>query len=282
MLAAIPLIAVLAVDDVEKHAVDEEAPRRDRFELGLMQASQVNTVSTQHFGLAATGVWHIQQNVGVTMTGLWNFYSAQSNLRYELINRARAEADLSTSTLLIGGVFAGVEVAPFQGKFAFYDSRLVHFSFVINGSVGIGWMRVQLKPSNDCSGSSSLCFPDPTFGAAGARFVGEFGGGFRVQLGNFIALRLELRDLIYGTDVSTINGCNKDDLKAMDATLTAGMPVGRASVSPGCNVASFSGTDALGRSRALDVPLAFGLVKSPPAVALINNLGLYVGATATF
>jgi hypothetical protein len=242
----------------------------------------VNVVSTQHFGLAATGVWHIQQNVGFMLMGLWNFYSAQSNLRYELVNRARAENTPDNSTLMTGGVFAGVEVAPFQGKLAFYDSRLLHFSFVINGGLGIGWMRIQLKPSNDCSTSQSLCFPDPTFGDVGARFVGEVGAGFRVQLGKFVALRLELRDLIYGTDVSTINGCNKDDLKSMDATLTAGLPVGMASVSPACRVASFSGTDASGRSRSLDVPLAFGQVRAPPPTAIINNLGLYVGATATF
>jgi hypothetical protein len=178
-------------------------------------------------------------------------------------------------------VIGGVEAMPFYGKFVWFENSLVHFSLVINGGAGAGSTRLQLKPFNDCSNSQSTCFPDPTYGDMGWRFMAEIGGGFRVQLGKWVAIRIELRDLLYSARVDSVNGCSAADLKAMDTVLTAGQPVNKANVSGGCDITRFEGSDSNGRARSLDVPLAYGLVKTPSSDVL-NNVGVYLGVSGNF
>ncbi len=243
--------------------------------------AQVNGKFTNHIGAALGFTWHLQENFALTAMGQWNYIARESDFNAELIEKVRAEAQAATSLLLVGGAIGGVEVTPLYGKFVFYDSYLIHFAVVLTAGAGAGMTRHQLKPANDAGPA--------TFGETGWRFMAEIGGGFRVQFMKWLTLRLELRDLVYAARVDNVNGCNNNDLRAMDAALRAGQMVTTANVGAGCNVDRFNGLDdsdgdgdpSNDRKRSDDVPLAYALVKNPSSDVL-NNLGLYLGLSFTF
>ena len=267
----------VAVHIVEKKEYSDSGKR----ELVLFPVQmQVNGKFTQHFGTFGSFVWHLQENFGLQITGGYNWYNAESNFNAELVEKVRAEAQAATSLLWTWGVMGGVEVTPLYAKFALFRGTLAHFSIVLNGGAGVGGTRHQLKPEsvNSMTGAVSPA----TYGDTGARFMGSLGAGFRLQIGQRFAFRLEVRDVVYTAKVDTVNGCNVDDLRAMDAKLRMGQPVESATVSGSCNVESFTGTvPGTDYKRSNDVPLALNLVRLPSSDVL-NNVGLYFGASFIF
>lgn len=264
-----------------------------KFEAILFPAIiQTNGKFTQHYGTGLGLMWHLHENFGFQISGYYNWSNTEAAFNDELVEKVRASAQAATSLLNTWGALAGVEVTPLYGKFAFYEDTLIHFSLVLNGGAGLGGTRHQLKPENTAGPA--------TFGETGMRFLGELGGGLRVQIGKRFALRLELRDIIYTARVDQVNGCSRDDLKALDNAYRAasGMDldskIRSVGVSGGCNVennfvGSYTYTDANGqtqeRKRADDIPQANNLVNPPgmqPSSDVLNNLGLYLGASFIF
>jgi hypothetical protein len=279
---ALPVtLAVLAGGDVEAHVVQPPQEYNDKFELSVLGAAQINGAYTRHFGVAPALSYRFNRTFAVSLMGVWNFVDESNGFADGLMHFAR-EIPMGSSPLVVlaGGVLAGLEVSPLVGKLTWFENHLVQFSFVVNAGAGVGFRRVQLRSSLDCTNATGTCFPDPSYGDLNPNFLAGLGGGLRVQLGELFAIRLELRDLIYPANFSTINGCNRADLLALDSRLVAGPPP--SGLSSGCNLAAFSGTGPDGRSRSLDVPLATGVIKAPPASAIINNLGFYVGASLNF
>ena len=170
---------------------------------------------------------------------------------------------------MVYGGTAGVEVTPLYGKFSFYEESLAHYSVVINGGAGVGNTRHQLKPYSPTSGPA-------TYGDTGYKFMGQVGGGFRVQLGTRFALRLEVRDLVYTARVDSVNGCNLQDLTAIKARTDAGQSPDSATVTGSCQIEKFKEGDV--RSN---VNLARNLVATPSSDVL-NNVGFYLGAGFIF
>ncbi len=260
--------------NVAVHIV-EQKPFADkgRHEIILFPATQIqiNGKFTQHFGAGLGYVYHLQENFGFQVSGYYNYSNEESGFNGELVAKVRSEAEAATSLLNVWGALAGVEVTPIYGKFALFENNLAHFSIVINGSLGLGGTRHQLKPINSAGPA--------TYGDTGLRFLGELGGGLRLQLGKHFAFRLELRDVVYTARVDAVNGCSRSDLIAMAA---ASKP-SAASVSNTCRADSFEGTDPkTGRKREEDIPLANALVKPPISSDVLNNLGLYLGASFLF
>lgn len=251
-----------------------------RFEVTLYPVSlQVNGKFTQHFGTMGQLTYHLQENFGLMITGGGNWFNSESSLNGELVEKARVEAQAASSLLWTWGVMGGVEVTPIYGKFAFFEGTLAQFSFVLNGGAGLGGTRHQLKPENarpDGSVSSA------TYGDTGTRFMAGLGAGFRLQLGQRFAFRLEVRDVVYTARVERVNGCDADDLRSMDAATRAGRPATSAMVGQSCRIETFDGVDpTTGLKRQNDVPLALGLVRSPSSDVL-NNVGLYLGVSFLF
>ncbi len=251
-----------------------------RFEVTLYPvAMQVNGKFTQHFGTMGQLTYHLQENFAFMVTGGGNWFNSESSLNGELVDKARVEAQAASSLLWTWGVLGGVEVTPFYGKFAFFEGTLAQFSFVLNGGAGIGSTRHQLKPESARPDGS---ISPATYGDTGYRFNAGLGAGFRLQLGNRFAFRLEVRDVVYTARVERVNGCNREDLSAMDMALRGGKPVTSVNVGSGCRVDTFDGTDPdTGLKRSNDVPLALGLVKNPSSDVL-NNVGLYAGISFIF
>ncbi len=242
-------------------------------------AMQVNGKFTQHFGTMGSFVWHLQENFGLMVTGGYNWYNVESAFNGELVEKFRVEAQAATSLLWTWGAMGGVEVTPFYAKFSFFEGTLAHFSMVLSGGAGIGGTRHQLKPESvRPDGTTSQA----TYGDTGARFMGVLGAGFRLQLGERFAFRLEVRDVVYTARMERVNGCNVDDLRAMDQKLRMGQDVGTAQVGGQCDLQSFTGTiEGTDIKRSNDVPLALNLVRVPSSDVL-NNIGLYLGVSFLF
>lgn len=257
---------------------------RGRLEAVLFPAvPQANGKFTQHYGTAASLVYHLHENFALQITPQYNWYSEDSSFNQELVDRVRQEGLAASTLLLTWGVQGGVEVTPLYGKFAFYDSILAQFSVVLSGGAGVGSTRHLLRPAAQGKQAS--------YGDTGQKFLGSVGGGFRVQLGDRFALRLEVRDLVYTARVDRVNGCTAGDLQKMRAVfdtlsreeLEAPAAISsRTQVGAGCKVAAFETVDpGRGESRAYDIRQALSLVEEPSSDVL-NNVSFYAGFAFLF
>ncbi|MGA9526369.1 MAG: outer membrane beta-barrel domain-containing protein, partial [Myxococcaceae bacterium] len=239
--------------------------------------AQFNGKFTQHFGSALGYTYHLHENFGLQFTPLFNWANAQSPFNAELIEKARLTAEPATSLLLNYGALAGVEVTPIYGKFAWYDDTLAQFSLILTGGAGYGTTRLQLKDANNAGPA--------TFGDAGGRFLGSVGAGFRVQLGDRFAIRMEVRDVVYTARVDNVNGCSVNDLTWLEGEYrkdSAFDPAARGAgkVSTGCQLDKFSG-ESNGYKRSSDIPLAYDMVREPTSDVL-NLVSFYGGISFLF
>ncbi|PZR17349.1 MAG: outer membrane beta-barrel domain-containing protein [Archangium gephyra] len=267
--------------NVAVHIIEEKKHSdAGKFEIVLYPATiQVNGKFTQHFGTMGSLVYHLQENFALQVTGGYNWYNVESSFNGELVEKFRVEAQAATSLLWTWGALGGVEVTPLSGKFALFEGTLAHFSFVINGGIGAGGTRHQLKPESVRTDGS---ISPATYGDTGVKFMGSVGAGFRLQLGERFAFRLEVRDVVYTARMEQVNGCNIDDLLAMDAKIRMNQPVETATVGGACRIEEFSGVyPDTGVSKAIDATLAKNLVQSPSSDVL-NNVGLYLGVSFLF
>jgi outer membrane beta-barrel protein len=199
-----------------------------KFELTLYPIMiQLNSkfVNTDGIGLAAS--YAIQENFAIQVLLFWNYVGQWTSITPELLyNKTRPQ--VSDQMIIQGGAVASFEVAPIYGKFSFYDKSLVQWRFVIGAGAGVGQTAVQLTgptPGNDLP---------KTFGSTGLRFMGDIEAGFRLLIGERVAVRLEVRDFLLTTQVNTIDGCTATDIAYVGTNGTA--PAGSS-----CNPANFSG-----------------------------------------
>ena len=249
--------APLKNPDVGLHVV-EQKPVSDsgRLEFTLYPAvPQLNGLYTQHVGTMGQLTWHLREHFGLTLSGGGNWHNQESRLNGELLNKARIEAQSAASLLWTWTAMAGVEVAPFYGKFALFDSGLAQFSVVINASAGVGGTRHLLKPETSTAA---------TYGDTGVRFMGAVGAGFRLTLGQHVAIRLKVRDVVYTARVDQVNGCSERDFPR---DFTFGNPI--QPVTSTCKETALSPSDAA---------LARGLIKERSSEVL-NSLGAWAGVS---
>ncbi len=243
-------------------------------------AAQANGKFTQHYGTMGSFIWHLHENFGLMLTGGYNWYNAESAFNGELVDKFRIEAQAATSLLQTWSALAGVEVTPIYGKFAFFEGTLAHFGLVLTGGAGAGGTRHMLKA--ETYQTDGVTISPATFGDTGMRFLGTIGAGFRVQVGQRFSIRVDVRDVIYTARVEKVNGCDSTDLKNMDVLDKQAKDPALAVVSKGCDAASYSGVDpATNFKRNRNIPLAKNLV-STPSSDVLNNVGVYLGASFLF
>lgn len=244
---------------VDVHVI-EQKPVRDagRFEFTLYPVvPQLNALYTEHVGTMGQVAWHLREHFGFSLSGGGNWINRESPFNGELVSKARIEAQAASSLLWTWTTLAGVEVTPFYGKFAFFESGLAQFSVVLTAGAGLGGTRHQLKPAGTTPA---------TWGDTGVRFMGTFGAGFRLTLGEHVAVRLEVRDVVYTARVDRVNGCSAADLSGVEARSGAG-------VSAGCALGAFDTPTDLSIARAL-VTL--------PSSAVLNSLGAWAGVSFVY
>lgn len=268
--------------NVAVHIVEQKRhEEKGRFEIAIYPAAvQVNGKFTQTIGSFGSLIYHLQENFALQVTGGYNWWNVESGFNGELVEKFRVEAQAATSLLWTWGALGGVEVTPFNGKFTLFESVLAHFSFIVNGGLGAGGTRHQLKPETVRTSDGTIS--PATYGDTGVKFMGSLGFGFRLRLGEHVAVRLEVRDVVYTARMESVNGCTLPDLTAMDAKVVAGQEPDTASVSGTCKVDTFSGTDPdTGQKRSVGVKLAKNLVQTQSSDVL-NNVGLYLGVSFLF
>jgi outer membrane beta-barrel protein len=263
--------APLGNANVGVHIVEKKPyTNAGRFELAVYPAVlQINGKFTQHFGVGLMFAYHIFENMAVQITPIYNYWNRVSGFNQELIDKGHQQAQAATALLLQYGAVAGVEITPIYGKFAFYQGTLAHFSFVLSAGAGAGSTRIQLQGDQQTGCGPGTDTPDcrtATFGDTGFKFVGSVGAGFRVLLGDRVAIRLEVRDLIYTARVDKINGCTYEDLVSI---YSGGNPVN----------GSCSGEDAFG--SVADRNQAQALLKQTSSDVL-NNVSFYAGVSFLF
>lgn len=259
--------APLGNANVHVHIVERKPYTNEgRHEIVLYPAvAQINGKFNVHVGAAAMYSYHLFENLALQVTPLFNYLNQESGFNEELIRKGRQQAQAATALLLQYGAVGGVEITPIYGKFAFYQGVLGHFSFVLNAGAGVGSTRIQLKPEGEaCKTGVGECKP-ASFGDTGFKFLGQVGAGFRVLLGERVALRLEVRDLIYTARVDKINGCTREDIEALNNNLA---PTGAS-----CNAGAFTYDE--------DKPLARKLLEETSSDVL-NNISFYGGVSVLF
>jgi outer membrane beta-barrel protein len=243
---------------------------------------QLNGRFTDHLGTQGAFVWHLQENFALQIVGGGNWLSGESAFNADLATRAQVAAQAASTLLWTWGLMGGVEVSPVYGKFAWFEGTLVHFSLVISGGAGAGGTRIQLKATTPRpDGTTSPA----SFGDTGVKFLGSLGAGFRLRLGEHVALRLEVRDVVYTARVEKVNGCGVSDLTALEARVVASLPLEGTPVASGCDLRPFLGRAPGGDTRTSDVALALQLVQGDrgvPTSDVLNNVGLYLGVSFLF
>ncbi len=268
--------------NVKVHVI-EKKPYTDKgtFEIAIYPAAvQINGKFTQTIGSFGSLIYHLQENFALQITGGYNWWNVESGFNGELVEKYRVEAQAATSLLWTWAALGGVEVTPFNGKFVLFDGILGRFSFIINGGLGAGGTRHQLKPQTT---RADGVVSEATYGDTGVKFMGSIGAGFKVQLGEHVAIRLEVRDVVYTARMETVNGCSLTDLTAMDAAVIGGRePNTVTGLSTGCLSDSFSGVrEEDGYRHSSDAKLAKNLVQTQSSDVL-NNVGLYAGVSFIF
>jgi len=253
-------------NDVQRVHVVEKRPFTEggRGELTLFAPVQVNTKFTSHFGVGLEGAYHIRENLAVQVGLLWNPIARQSSLTEELVNKVSQQPLAADALLLQAGGLIGLEFMPIYGKLNVFDGKILKLGFYFNVGLGAAKTRLQLQSSDSPDGR--------TYGDTGVRPMAGLGAGFRVFFNDRFTLRLELRDLVYSAYVSTVNGCNYTETKAIAGTGSS------ANVSASCDAGAFGADEATKKGGAT---IAAAQIQTPSA-DVVNNITAFTGLSFLF
>lgn len=238
-----------------------------RFEASITPVvGQINDLWTKHLGLGGQLAIAMSPHMRFVVGGLWNYQWADTGFENQLrlgFESLRAGSDLNLNLFVPAAAYAGTEFGLLSGQVAAF--HFPHrFEFTMSGVAGAVSTRVQLKPvSARLDGSIS----PSTSGDAGIRPTLGIGAGLHMEFLERFSLRLEVRHFAIAGRTSSVNGCDANDLRAMDNALRRGTPVTDAMTSVGCRVETFDGTAPdTGLKRTNDLPLALGLVRNPSSL----------------
>jgi outer membrane beta-barrel protein len=178
--------------DKQKQAAREDADARERllssirtiqqrpflhairFELQILGGVGVNDVTFRNATLSGYGRLHITEEVSVAV-GYTHFFVSESPLYDTLIGDFELFPERSL-TRFYGGL--DVSYAPIYGKFAAFDSAIVHFDLYLLAGGGV----------TQTSRSSDL------------KPAGMVGVGWRLIAARWLSFNIELRDHIFSED----------------------------------------------------------------------------------
>ena len=241
-------------------------------------APQVNGLFVEHLGTSAQVAVAVAPHLRLFVSGTWNWSAGQSVFLTELLEKSRVESQSRSRLLVSSALHAGTEFVLSRGSITPF--RIPHrFELSLVGFAGALLTKTGLKPESALvDGSVSPA----TTGDTGWRPTIGAGIGVRFEFLERFSIRVDLRESFFSSRIQSVNGCNGEDLRAMDNALRAGRPVTSANLTSGCRVATFDGTDEnTGLKRSNDVPLALGLVRNP-SVEWTSLQGLQVSFGVVF
>jgi outer membrane beta-barrel protein len=271
LLALFPAAAFAQVEPppspVERVHVVEKRPFSEsgRTEIALFGPVQVNSRFTRHAGVSAELAYHLRENLAVQVEGTWFALAVQSGLTEELAHKVGQAPVASDALLLEGDALLGLELMPIYGKLDIFDGKILRLGVYLNAGLGAAKTRLQLRSSDSVGGRS--------FGDAGIRPAAGLGGGVRVFLNDRFTIRLELRDRIYSSYVSRVNGCG-----AADAAEIQKSGLSATGLSQGCSAGSFGSNenDIKGAAASAESQLR------SPSASVVNNLAFQGGLSWLF
>jgi outer membrane beta-barrel protein len=256
---------VMRIHVVEKRPFTEAG----RWELSFFGMTQVNPKFTVHAGLSAEIAYHLRENLAAQLGVTWFPLAVQSTLSEELLTKASEAPESAEAFLLQGDVVAGLELMPIYGKLNVFDGKILRLGMYFNAGLGVAKTRLQLRPSTDPTTGR-------TFGDTGIRPMASLGAGLRVFVTEQFTVRLELRDLAYSGYVSSVNGCNLQDVQLIETAEALGQTA--QGLSSGCDERAFG---AAGQTAKLNAAGAKDLLAKPSA-EVINNIALQGGISWLF
>lgn len=168
-----------------------------RSEVSLSNPIQIAGRFTNQIGLSLDLMHHFREAFAVTVGGTWYYYGEPSHFTKTLPDRANQTPVSSDAVILKWQANAGLELSPIYGKFALFDWTVVQFGYYLGVGGGI---------------ADTKLFISTGFGDTGLRPIGYLNTGFRLFLSEHFALRFEIRDTTFSSQVSTINGCSSTQL----------------------------------------------------------------------
>ncbi len=179
-------------------------------EFSLNESLQVNGKFTDQIGTGVDWLYHLREAFAFGLGGTWYEYRADSAFTEdELVTKAKQQPYTASALLMNWEAHAGFELSPIYGKFAWFNSGVVQFGLYVGSALGLASTEVELRPADPNTGRGR------TFGDTGFKPVGLFDVGYRMFFSEHWALRAEIRDTLFSSDVQTINGCTANDLQAM-------------------------------------------------------------------
>jgi outer membrane beta-barrel protein len=235
LTVALP-VALPAVAHAQRRSPLADAPairkrvelRHTRLEFGVGAGSTIN--QTFYHGLLVNGHlgFHFNDWLSVAGIGAFNVTSLATGFHDELEGSLRGEHEATdfrapsavtanSSLNKISAIFGGqIEGTPFAGKFAALGALFANYDFYLfAGGVGVNLAAVNSNPAAACTGSHSG--EDRGCTVTGLKVGGTFGAGFHTFFNNFLALNVELRDVLIkdnpaGRDVNGDKGSDNNDL----------------------------------------------------------------------
>lgn len=180
---------------------------------------QLNVRDTLHVGVAASYGFRVQERIALKVMPLYNYLRSDGLVERPSSSERDREA-LHSPVLVRYGAVGGVELAALSGTMAVGEGTAT-FDLMLDFGAGAGTTGVQLRPDSlECKTGGPACLPASS-ADAGLRLLTHAGAGVRVSLGEHVMIRLEVRDLIFASGYSKLNGCTFKDIDNLDRGLAA-------------------------------------------------------------
>ena len=189
--------------------------RETRLEVGAGFGSTIN--QTFYHGLMANVHlgFHFTDWLSVAGFGAFNVAGISTGFRNELSSslpasdgdrdeardfraplRGTANSSINKMSMILGGQ---VQATPFTGKFATFGALFANYDFYIfGGGAAVNLAAANSNPAPTCTDTAAGQVGGMSGGCvvSGMKFGGTFGAGFHSFFNNFLALNVELRDVL--------------------------------------------------------------------------------------
>jgi outer membrane beta-barrel protein len=181
--------------------------RQTRLELGAGMASTIN--QTFYHGVMADVRlgFHITDWLSISGMGAFNVASLGTGFHDELKTSlmapamprtptaAAADSSINKASMVLTGQ---VELTPFTGKYAVFGALFAHYDFYLFG--GVAGVNLAAESSGNtaptCKDNHTNATATSQCLVSGMKVGGTFGAGFHSFFNNFLALNIEVRDLM--------------------------------------------------------------------------------------
>jgi outer membrane beta-barrel protein len=179
-----------------------------RVELSITMPVQVNPTFTEHAGNGLELEYHFSEVFGLLVGGTYFWLSQPTEFTdNELLNKAVQAPTAAEDIASQWEAHAAFEFMPIYAKAAFFGVGTLRFGIYVSAGGGVTDTKVELQPPNPGSTQS--------FGDVGLRPDAYFNIGMKFFIGDHLALRLEVRDMVFSGYAYEIRGCSEQNISAI-------------------------------------------------------------------